>query len=258
MAKDNATARKSEKVQLAKISAVQAIIVALIAAIATAIPVYFAGRYQGKESANVGPTPSGVPSNQPAVGTTVTPKDLSPNQSARLITRADLIKLLGDAQIRVFAAGYVLEPIDPRVLAEKVSKNRKFEVKIMLVDPNNPVVCLRDKDGGSKTPGYKKLKDKIDTINRYRQGLPEERFRLKLSGRYPMMAVYIIDNDVFAHFYPYAVSGSDSPILRLDQNDKNAEFFRNHFDSIFEDKESKLLLPEIEYQAKDPCSATHP
>lgn len=240
MAKNNPTTRKSENIQIARISAVQAIIVALIAAIATAIPVYFAGKQQGKGTAVIEPAPK------------------PDSQSARLITKPDLIKLLDNAQNRVLAAGYILDPIDPRVLADKIRKNGNFEVKIALVDPNSKVVCQRDIEGGSKTPGYEKLKDKIKQINRYREGLPEERYRVKLSGRYPTMAVYIIDNDVYAHFYPYAASGSDSPILRLEQKDKNAEVLMNHFRSVFEDEDSQSLPTKAEYNEENPCDGKKP
>lgn len=244
MAKTNPSTRKSEQVQIAKISAVQAIIVALIAAVATAIPVYFAGRQMGKGSTVVGPTP--------------TPEGLPPNQSVRLINNEDLGKLMKNAQIRVWAAGYALDPINPQVLAEKIKENRDFEVKLVLVDPNSKVVCQRDADGGSKTPGYEKLTENIDRINRYREGLPEERYKVKLSSRYPMMAVYIIDNHVYAHFFPFTASGATSPVLELAQGDKNAEFFMNHFRAISEDKDSQSLPTKIEYGENDPCQVIKP
>lgn len=247
MAKNNPTIKKSKEVEIAKISAMQAIIVALIAAIATAIPVYFAGRQQGKDS-----------KDSAVVGSTPKPEGSLPNQSARLITNEDLSKLIANAQIRVLAAGYALDPIDPQVLAKKITKNRDFEVKLVLVDPYSKVVCQRDADGGSKTPGYKKLTENIDRINRYREGLSEERYMVKLSSRYPMMAVYIIDNHIYAHFYPFAASGATSPVLELDQGDKNAEFFINHFRSIFEDKDSQLLRTKIEYNKEDPCGVIKP
>ena len=241
MAKTNPATLKSEKVQIAKISAVQAIVVALIAAIATAIPVYFAGKQQGKETV--------------LAETTLKPEVPPPNQPPQLITRPDLIKLLDNAQNRILASGYVLDPIDPRVLADKIRKNRNFEVKLVLVDPESKVVCQRDAEGGSRTPGYKKLTDKIEKINTYREGLPEERYKVKLSDHYPMMAVYIIDNDVCAHFYPFMASGLDSPILKLDQKDKNAEFFMNHFRSILEDKDSQWLPTKVDYKLENPCRA---
>lgn len=48
MPKKNPTAQTNENVTVAKIGAMQAIVVALISAIATAIPVYFAARQHGK------------------------------------------------------------------------------------------------------------------------------------------------------------------------------------------------------------------
>jgi hypothetical protein len=73
-----------------------------------------------------------------------------------------------------------------------------------------------------------------------------------------MMGVYIIDNHVYAHFYPFAASGATSPVLELDQGDKNAEFFMNHFRSIFEDKYSQSLSTKIEYKKENPCEAIKP
>jgi hypothetical protein len=49
MAENKRATQESANVQVAKISAVQAIVVALITAIATAIPVYFAARQQGQQ-----------------------------------------------------------------------------------------------------------------------------------------------------------------------------------------------------------------
>jgi hypothetical protein len=238
----NPTTRKSENVQIARISAVQAITVALIAAIATAIPVYFAGKLKGEEKAAVN-------SNSLKVS--------PPNQSVRFITRAELSKLIEDAQNRVLATGFILDPIDPKLLADKIKENRNFEVKIVLVEPTSQIVCQRDADGvRDKTPSYEKLLSQIKRFNIYRKGLPEEKYWVKLSSHYPTMAVYIIDNDVYAHFYPYGVSGSDSPILRLDQKDKNADFFMRHFESIFRDSQS--LPTEVEYKQENPCQIIKP
>ena len=65
-----------------------------------------------------------------------------------------------------------------------------------------------------------------------------------------MMAVYIIDNDVYAHFYPYAAPGSRSPVLKLDQKDQNnAAFFVDHFNKIFGDAQ---WLPNVEYKPGKP------
>lgn len=242
MAKTNPHTRKSEQVQIARISAVQAIIVALIAAVATAVPVYFAGKQQGKETAIIEPTP--------------TPEGQPPNQSVRLINKPDLENSIEKAQRRVFATGYVLDPIDPKRLADKIKQKADFQVKLVLVDPTSNVVCQRDTDEGSKTPGYEKLTEKIKRINRYREDLPEEAYKVKLSAHYPTMAVYIIDDDVYAYLYPYAASGSDSPVLWLSEKDETAKFFINHFRSIFE--ASQLLPKRIKYKGEEPCKVRKP
>jgi hypothetical protein len=226
MSEEKPTTKKDKKdkdISLAKITAFQAIAVALITAIATAVPVYFATR-----SARV-------------------PPPVEPPYS--LITKSELSGLIQNAKFRIYASGFVLDPIDPKLIADKIKANKSFEAHIVLVKPSSKIVCQRYKDetendtpgkdeAEKKTPGYlyKKLELQVSRFVEHRKESLEDKYQVKLSDAYPTMAVYVIDDDVCVYFYPYGAAGTYSPVLKftnVGQKDERANFFRQHFDSVF-------------------------
>ncbi|HEX8138819.1 MAG TPA: hypothetical protein VF544_14725 [Pyrinomonadaceae bacterium] len=230
MSKKNPTAEKDTNLRIAKITALQAIAVALITAIATAVPVYFAGKQIGKA--------------EPPVEQPTPPVDV--------ITREELTGLIKNAQRRIWASGFALVPIDPKILVDKVKNNSSFDARIVLVHPSSKVVCQRDKDEiENKTPGHEKLKWQVRSFVEYRKvASPKEQYKIKLSDIYPTMGVYILDNDVCVHFYPYGAFGSESPVIRFTNiKDERENFFIKHFNSVFD--KAVPLTDEVEY--KNPC-----
>jgi hypothetical protein len=232
MARNRSTTPKSKDLQIAKINALQAISVAIIAVIAAAVPVYFAGKQQGKESAA--------------------------NQSVQFISRGELKTLLDAAKSRIWATGYTLEALDPKSLADKIKDNENFTAKIVIVDPLSKVVCQREQDEHKdKAPIYIDLIRRIQRFNQYRKGLAEDNFQVRLSNIYPTIAVYIIDNNLCAFSYPYAAPGTGSPILKFtyDEKDERMRFFTQHFSSVFN---SAKRLTDFEYEQYETISLENP
>lgn len=73
------------------------------------------------------------------------------------------------------------------------------------------------------------------------------------------MTVIIIDDDLYAYFYPYKGLGTSSPVLRFRNyaKDDRAKFFETHLRSVF--KSAVFLSSDADYKRyetadlKDPC-----
>lgn len=229
---------KSENLQIAKITALQAIVVTFITVIGTGLVGYFIGKWQE------------IP--------------LPPSSSSvEFITEVDLKKLMAEAKSQIFASGYLLESINPDTLADKVRKSDTFKAQIVIVNPlsKKKIICQRDEDEHKTTSRtYADIVQKIQRFNEAREGLPEKSFQLRLSEVYPTMAVFIIDDDLCVYFYPYAGKGNQGPIIKFSKYTTNepAKFFFKHFNSVFDDA---LLLTDSQYQSfktihldGNPCS----
>lgn len=229
---------KSENLQIAKITAIQAIVVTFITVIGTGLIGYFIAKWQE-------------------------PPLQAPRPSVEFITEGDLKKLIDEANSKILASGYLLEGINPNTLADRVRKSDTFTAQIVIVNPlsKKRIICQRDEDEHKTTPRtYADIIQKIQRFNEAREGLPEKSFQLRLSDVYPTMAVFIIDDDLCAYFYPYAGKGNQGPILKFSKytTSEPAKFFFKHFNSVFDDA---VPLTDSQYQSfktmhldGNPCS----
>lgn len=246
MAKNNSTSKKSEGVQIAKIGALQAIIVALIAAIAAALPAYFAGKQQGRITPVVEPSPTPSQEFQPEVTTYI---------------EAGLEEKIKGAESRVLAIGTKLTPFErPLVehLLDKINSKTSFEVHLVLSNPNSDSLKQRIEDEQSRDLPEEQRKARAQTeisgvqveIRRKFSWLGDVMARLnpdkkdkglmtiKCSSAYPSIAVIVIDDDLYTYSYPHGENAAKSVVIAFRNYTHNpqtrhlAEFFERHLKSI--------------------------
>jgi hypothetical protein len=247
MAKNNHPSKKSEKVQLAKIGAMQAIIVALIGVATGAVPAYFAGKQQGERISVVEPTPT--PSQEP------TPEITTYND-------ARLEEKIKGAEKRVWAIGTKLTPFEPPLvlhLIDKINTHPPFEVQLVLSNPDSDSLRQRIEDEQSrdwpeeerKAKAQKEISEVQRDIRRKFSWLGDlytkvhddykKNMIVKCSELYPSIAVIIIDNDLYTYSYPHGETAAKSVVIVFRNYERNskiqhlAEFFQRHLKTVVKD-----------------------
>lgn len=153
---------------------------------------------------------------------------------AQLVTQADLRNALRDAKSTIRATGFLVQAIDPDLVSEKTARIPNFNVELLMVDPlNSNVVCARQRDEDNYLT-YGKILLKVRIFHKNCKSLLGNKLHLGLTEAYPTMVVIMIDDDLYAYFYPYNKSGTDSPILKFTNyaNDERARFFVDHYNKL--------------------------
>jgi hypothetical protein len=188
-------------------------------------------------------------------------------RSIETVTMKDLENSLAEAKTNIKATGYYIKSIDPDLISSKISDSTKFSAKIVMVDPlaPNKIICQRQRDEDDQPRNYQQILLKIREFRQKSENQFGERLKIGLIDVYPTMNVIIVDEDLYAYFYPYKAYGvaSDlgpsSPILKFSNytKDERAKFFSNHLDNIF--NKATFLSPSVNYRRyeaadlKDPC-----
>lgn len=207
----------NSETKVAKITALQAILVALITAIGSGVTVYLTTKAKYSQ-------PQVEISRMPIQG-----------QPVDFISKEELKVLLGQAKSQVQATGYILDAIDSRKLCTKVREGLTAE--IVLVDPNGKAILQREEDAGTEGRTKAKLLTIIESYKANCGNLSERQFKLRLIDKYPALAVFVADGNLYAYPYPYKASGSDFPVLRFNNYAQNqlAKPFKAHLDSILDE-----------------------
>jgi hypothetical protein len=158
--------------------------------------------------------------------------------------------IIDRAQTEVRAVGFALMKIADAERTLLVAKIKDSDLRVVLI-LNNPLAetartRARDEDGNDLAPAdiakiSLRLLESRDHLKTFRK---EKRLVVKHVDRYPTIAVVIVDEDLYAYFYPFGRLATNSPILvfRDYKRDELATFFSNHLD-------------ELEAVAKEPSAA---
>jgi hypothetical protein len=170
--------------------------------------------------------------------------------------KAGLTEKISKATVRVYATGIMissLEPMHLKELVEKVRKNPDFKVKLVMLKPDGEALKLRSKEEEGNAPNRFKIAARLiylhklieDQENPLSQN-EKDRIAVKYIDVYPTISVTIIDNDLYAYFYPYNAQGLESPVIIFrdfkSKEDKIANFFETHFNNI--EREAQPPKPE--------------
>jgi hypothetical protein len=187
-------------------------------------------------------------------------------QIVEVITVDDLDKALDQAKTKIEGAGYVIAHVTPDFINERMLDSPQLSVTLVMVDPlARNAICQRQHDEDNQPRTYGEILTKTQNFMRKSKSLLGKRLKLGFIDVYPTMTVIIIDNDLYAYFYPYksmgrkSELGPSSPVLKYVNytNNKQAEFFTNHLRNIFNN--AKFLSIDADYQKyqiaslKDPC-----
>jgi len=98
-------------------------------------------------------------------------------------------------------------------------KQSRFRVTLILNDPLFPTARMRMRDEGQNILAPQDIAKITLRLLKYRDDLAllrkEKRLIVKHVREYPTMAVVVVDEDLYAYFYPYGHLGTESPILRF-------------------------------------------
>jgi hypothetical protein len=241
MAKANSSSEANGNVSIAKITAVQAIIVALISSLGAFATGYLAAFQKVENNLSV----------QPVVTNNLI------SQSVDLVSIEDLKKALGEAKFRIWATGYFLEPINTGLINNKITDSPTFAARIVLVNPFSSVLCQRENDEGNDR-NYAKILTKIRGFHKDCNQFMGNKVELRLSNVYQTFTVFIVDADLYTYFYPYKGYGTNSPVLKFKDYSMNprANFFSTHLDKIF--NEAKPVIRDSDFQPYESVSLDNP
>lgn len=162
-------------------------------------------------------------------------------------------QLISEAKFRVYVSGIIASAIEPQTLVEKVKKDDQFEAKVILLKPDGQVVGMRaDDENMPRNPS--RIADKILSFREISNELLNQKSKARMSVKYidvyPTISVFIIDNDLYAYFYPYRDKGKTSPVIIFKNIDENepAQFFRKHFEAIESEAKSPTEADYIKYE----------
>ena len=161
-------------------------------------------------------------------------KQASVDSPAQLATQNDLRTALQDAKSTIRAAGFLVQAVDPDLIIDKTRALPDFKAEILMVDPLNvSVVCKRQDDEGNHLT-YGKSLLKLRIFHNNLKSLLGNRLIVGVTDAYPTITVIMIDDDLYAYFYPFNKPGTDSPILKFTNyaNDARAKFFVDHYNNL--------------------------
>jgi hypothetical protein len=197
------------------------------------------------------------------VTTYIVNKRNSDNQQLRpveVITIGDFEQALRDAKNKVEATGYVMSRLTPDYISGKMRDIPKFTASIVVVDPlPRKVICQRQYDEDNKPRSYEQAILKLREFRQKGKNLIGERLKLGVIDAYPTMAVIIIDDALYAYFYPYKELGATGPVFKFSDyvKDERAKFFETHLRRVFQ--HARFLSSDTDYKPyetadlKDPC-----
>jgi hypothetical protein len=236
-------------IRIAKITAIQAVIVALITLVGVGITGFLAGRQREKENPSVTSVAGG---NNPK------------GQLGILVSRKDLKDALAEAKTEILAVGIDVEAINAVLIKDRISQSPGFTATIVMLDPLGKIICQRECDevidGNINNRIHKKILLQIESFyDNCRFLLGTGTLKLKVVDVYPTISIYIIDDDLYTYSYPYHGLGTSSPILKFPHYSKNKgepsiAFFTNHLAEILS-KARAIADSEYQlYKTKDPES----
>ncbi len=169
--------------------------------------------------------------------------------------------LIEEATHTFRASGFALVKIvemNSRRLLRKIKELDGFRAEVFLGDPFSPAAAMRARDENDNYLAPQVIARVAIQVDDARAALgtlgKAERLVLKHFPSYPTMAVVLIDNDLYAYFYPLGELGTDSPIIIISSYSEHplAQFFVEHLEKtarashpIPRDKLANLLhLPE--------------
>lgn len=183
------------------------------------------------------------------------------------MTLQDLSKAIEGAKVRIEATGYYLSQMEPDTINRIMLNSPRLTAKIVMVDPlPGKAICQRQYDEDNVSRNYSKIIQKVQEFRqKCRSLIDDERLKVGLIDAYPTMSVTIVDDDLYAYFYPYKSLGTEShlgpggPVLKFSNYTRNAQakFFENHLNHVFNG--IKFLSGDGDYDRyrnaplKDPC-----
>lgn len=176
------------------------------------------------------------------------------------VTRSDMEKSIKEAKTKIEAVGYVLKPIDPDFIDSKLRGSPNFSAKIVMIDPlgSKRIICQRQYDEDNLPRNYTQILGKVREFIQKSKNSMGHSLQLGLSDVYPTMSVIIVDDDLYAYFFPYHDLGSHSPVIKFTKynQDERAKFFDNHLRKIFEG--AKFLSSEADFKRYELASSGDP
>jgi hypothetical protein len=192
-----------------------------------------------------------------------------------VITRGQLRQAIEDAKVRIIATGYVVSDIDADLINRKPNN---FVLTLVMVDPlgeggPDSNICQRQSDEEDNNSQFEDYDEIIKKLKQFHSpaktgALIGSRLKLGVVDLYPTMAVMMVDNDLYAYFYPYG-QGSDSPVIKFNdywtakEKDKRGEFFDQHLNklTLYREKvkhsKTKFLVTDVDFKVYEdqpnPC-----
>ena len=170
---------------------------------------------------------------------------------AQLVTQEDLRLALNDAKRSIRASGFLVQAIDSDLVNDRVRRAPDFTAELLMVDPlNSAVVCARQRDEDNYLT-YEKIVLKIRIFHKTSADLLGNKLRLAVTNSYPTMTVVMIDDDLYAYFYPYGKAATGSPVLKIQdyETDERAKFFVEHYNKLRND--ARELVQDADFQKYD-------
>lgn len=160
-------------------------------------------------------------------------------------TRDGLQVALREAKRRVIATGYVLSNIDADFIKSRHDASSKFEATVVMTDPlgiggPNRAMCQRQRDEDGPHTSYSNYGRVLNKLKEFHSpaktgNLIGGDLKIGLLDKYPTMAVFMVDDDLYVYFYPYQ-NANDSPVIKFENysrtRDVRGDFFDEHLNKV--------------------------
>ena len=164
-------------------------------------------------------------------------------------------ELIKHAETEVRADGIVLDRLDTGTLIESLKRSARLQVQLVLLDPEGTVVQQRSEDENPKAPhdNPSKIREKIRAFqvarNEPDSGSWRDRFQLFVRNTYPTATVIVVDDELYAYFYPFREMGNQGPVFKFPHYKNSGplgELFERHLGKLLDAKEGAYLPQDYE------------
>jgi pyrimidine deaminase RibD-like protein len=148
--------------------------------------------------------------------------------------------IIEDARTELRACGFALAKVADVEATRLVAKMRESDFRAVLI-LNNPLAATATMRVDDERKNLLALSDiakitlrLLDHRNDLKRLGKEQLLVVKHVNPYPTIAVVVVDNDLYAYWYPYGQLGTDSPILvfRGYKQSTLAKFFLDHLEAL--------------------------
>lgn len=191
------------------------------------------------------------------------------------VTKNDLAAALRASKKRIKAAGYVLQDVDADLIKDRAEQSSDFEATIVLADPlgvgeSKSVICQRQRDENPRERSFDDYAAIIGKIQDFSSttktgNLIGKRLTLGVVDLYPTMAVFMVDDDLYAYFYTYGAASDSGPVIKFKDythtRDKQGQYFESHLNRITDRNSGNgvtKFLTDSDFKIYESADKNHP